>query len=75
MKLNCAFMFVMSNQYGRKCLSVLILLEQYHAWCVKSDFWCNSTSYYIINTVIIAIEFVECKENELCIVVYHEQSL
>ena len=74
MKVNWALMFIISNHYGIKCVSNLLQLEPCsEKFKVISDVLANC--YDVWNTIINETNFCNAKENELCIVVYHKQSL
>ena len=67
LKMNGALMFLISNYYGRKCLSDLLQLQPFNdLFKVISDLLANC--YDVWNTIINEINFCE---NELCIHVYH----
>ena len=68
MTMNCAFMVFISNHYGRKCLCIIIQLEPYN-----DIFMVNSNIMAICYELTMTISS-QCKENELCIDIYYNQS-
>ena len=47
--MNCTFMFIISNDYGRKCLIILLQLEPCDMFKVNSDVMVHW--YEMINTI------------------------
>ena len=65
-KMKCALMFNISNHYGIKSLSNPLLLEPCNVMFL-SDFWHNGTLFCKVKLNYYCNEFVQCKENDLCI--------
>ena len=73
-KIICAFMFIISNHHGIKCLSNLLHLEPWNVmyWC---DYWHIATFVWFVKYNRNCNQFLHRKKNDLCIDVYHKQSL
>ena len=67
LQVNSILMFIISNHDG---INVLVFYCSYNCNGVfKVIFEVMAHCYHLVKTIIIAIQFLQCKENELYIVV------
>ena len=70
-KMICSLMFIICNHYRTKCLTHPL---QYKPCNLKENSFIMA-HWYDVKYICRCSSFLQCKENELCIDVYHKQSL
>ena len=72
-KMICALKLIINYRHGIKCLCNLLYLEPCNVmFKLISDIMVHW--YAMWNTIVMAFNFLQCKENDLCIDVYQKLS-